>query len=110
MKRIEAIIHPDRVAALCAVLGDAGYPDATVSLVEESGGQAGWTRHLRASTHRENGREQSRLDVVVSDDDAPEIINVIRAFALSGDAGCGDILMQDIAEVVARGALDVVVR
>jgi nitrogen regulatory protein P-II 1 len=100
MKRIEAIIRPAKIADVCTVLNSMGHPGVTISAVEGRGGQQGWIHHVRSASYHEKVLARSRMEVVVKDEDAAEIIKAIRDAALTGDVGDGKIFVHDIAEVI----------
>ncbi len=100
MKRIEAIICPDKVADVITALEEAGQPGVTISTVESRGGRQTWVHHLRCGSYQDSARERSRIEVVVSDDDAGRIVNAVRSAASTGSTDDGHIYIHDLAEVV----------
>lgn len=100
MKRIEAIIRPDKVSVVCAALDKAGHPGVTVSAVEGRGSQKGWVNQVRGAAFEMSLLAKSRVEVVVIDEHADKIIRAIRDAALTGEVGDGKIFVHDMADVI----------
>jgi len=100
MKRIEAIIRPEKVSEVCAALDSVGHPGVTLSQVGEYGDQKGWVNHLRGRSYTVSLLSKTRVEVVVKDDDADKIIKAIMNAALTGEAGDGTIFVHDIANAI----------
>jgi nitrogen regulatory protein P-II 1 len=100
MKRIEAIIRPEKVSEVCAALDIVGHPGVTLSQVEGHGDQKGWVNHVRGRSYTVSLRSKTRVEVVVKDEDADRIIKAILNAALTGETGDGKIFVHDIADVI----------
>ncbi len=100
MKRIEAIIRPTKVSDVCAALEHAGHPGVTVSTVVGRGSQQGWTNQIRGISYGVHMLAKSRIEVVVKDEDAAEIIKTIRTAAVTGEVGDGRIFVHDMADAI----------
>jgi nitrogen regulatory protein P-II 1 len=100
MKKIEAIIRPEKVSEVCTALDEAGHPSVTLSQVEERGDQKGWVNHVRCVSHTVKFLNKARVEVVVNDEDAERIIKTIRDAALTGNAGDGNIFVHDMVDAI----------
>ena len=100
MKRIEAIIRPEKASAVCAALEKAGHSEVTLSQVAGHGDQKGWVHHVRGASYTENLLNRTRVEVVAKDEDAETIIKAIRDAALTGEAGDGKIFVHDMANAI----------
>jgi nitrogen regulatory protein P-II 1 len=100
MKRIEAIIRPEKVSEVCAALDKVGHPGVTLSQVEGHGDQKKWVNHVRGISYKVNLLTKTRLEVVVKDEDADRIIKAIRDAALTGEVGDGKIFVHDMADAI----------
>ena len=100
MKRIEAIIRPEKASEVCAALDNVGHRGVTLSQVEGQGDQKGWVNHVRGILHKVNLLSRTRVEVVVKDEDADLIIKAILNAALTGEVGDGKIFVHDIANVI----------
>jgi nitrogen regulatory protein P-II 1 len=100
MKRIEAIIRPEKAAEVCAALDKAGHPGVTISHVEGHGDQRGWVNHVRGLSFTVGLLSKTRVEVVARDEDADMIIKAIRDAVLTGEVGDGKIFIHDMADVI----------
>ncbi len=100
MKRIEAIIRPEKASEVCVALDKVGHPGVTLSQVEEHGDQKGWINHVRGISYKVSMLTKTRVEVVVKDEDADKIIKAIRDAALTGEAGDGKIFVHDMANAI----------
>ena len=100
MKRIEAIIRPDKVAEVCAALDRVGHPGVTISAVEGRGSQQGWRNQVRGVSHNVSVFTRSKVEVVVKDEDADRIIVAIRDAAVTGEVGDGKIFVHDMVTAI----------
>jgi nitrogen regulatory protein P-II 1 len=100
MKKIEAIIRPEKVSEVCTALDTAGHPGVTLSHVEEQGEQQGWVNQVRCISHTVNLLGKTKVEVVVKDGDAERIVKAIRDVALTGQAGDGNIFVHDMVDAI----------
>ncbi len=106
MKRIEAVIRPEKVTDVCAALDKAGVPAATVSSVEERNDHPGWTRIVRNLSYTVTSTARSKVEVVVNDLDVDRTVATISAAAATGNPEDGTIYIHDVAGVITIGALE----
>lgn len=93
MKEIKAIIQPFRLSRVLDVLHEIeGFPGATTSEVEGVGARAGvsYERHPHV-----------KLEIVVPDDLAGTVIDVIQREAHTGNPGDGYVFVLPVEESVA---------
>jgi nitrogen regulatory protein P-II 1 len=100
MKRIEAIIRPEKVSEVCTALDEAGHSGVTLSQIEEQGEQKGYVNYARGVSYYLSFLNKTSLEVVVKDDDAESIIKTIRDAAFTGKAGDGNIFVFDMVDAV----------
>jgi nitrogen regulatory protein P-II 1 len=100
MKKIEAIVRPEKVDEVRRALEKAGYPGLTVTEVEGHGKQKGVTRQWRGESYKVDLLPKVKLEVVVSDKDADRTISAISSAAKTGSVGDGKIFVSDIKDVV----------
>ena len=100
MKRIEAIIRPEKASEVCVALDKAGHPGVTLSQVEGHGDQKAWVNQVRGISYKVSLLTKTRVEVVVKDEDADRIIKAIRDAALTGEAGDGKIFVHDMANAI----------
>jgi nitrogen regulatory protein P-II 1 len=100
MKRIEAIIRPEKASEVCAALDKTGHHGVTVSQVQGRGSQEGWVNQVRGITHKESLLSKTRLEVIVKDEDTDKIVKAVREAALTGEVGDGKIFVHDMADAI----------
>lgn len=100
MKKIEAIVRPEKVDDVRKALEKAGYPGVTISEVEGHGKQKGVTRQWRGESYKVDLLPKAKLEIVVSDKDADRTISAISAAAKTGAVGDGKIFLSDVKDAV----------
>lgn len=100
MKRIEAIIRPERLQAVRAALEDLGVPGMTIADVRGHGAQRGITEQWRGRQYRVDFLAKLMLLVVVDDAKAESVIDAIVDNAATGNIGDGKIFVSTVDDVV----------
>lgn len=100
MKRIEAIIRPEKASEVCAALDRMGHSGATLSQVEGHEDQKKWVNHVRGISYKVSLLTKTRVEVVVQDEGMDKIVKAVREAALTGEAGDGKIFVHDMADVI----------
>ena len=100
MKKIEAIIRPEKSQDVVAALEAAGYAGITVTEVVGHGKQRGVTEQWRGQTYQVSFRPKLKFELVVKDGDLQKIIKAITSTAKTGAVGDGKIFVSDISDVV----------
>jgi nitrogen regulatory protein P-II 1 len=100
MIKIEAIIRPNVLDAVKASLDEIGINGLTVHEVRGAGKQKGYTQHYRGAEYTVNLLPKIKLEVVVSDAAADEVVDAIIHSAKTGEIGDGKIFLSKVDEVV----------
>ena len=100
MKKIEAIIRPEKVDEVRASMDKAGYPGVTVSEVEGHGKQKGVTRQWRGETYKVDLLPKVKLEIVVKDAEVEKIVQAILSVAKTGSVGDGKIFVSDVRDAI----------
>src|SRR5205823_2978293 len=100
MKKIEAIIRPEKAPEVVAALEAAGYPGITVTEVQGHGKQRGVTEQWRGQTYQVTFLPKIKFEMVVKDGDLQKIIKAIVSVAKTNNVGYGKIFVSDISDVV----------
>lgn len=100
MKKIEAIIRPERVAYVRSALEDMGYPGLTITEVKGHGHQRGITEQWRGRQFRVEFLPKVLLVVVVDDTSAEKVVDAICENAATGQVGDGKIFVSTVDDVV----------
>ena len=100
MKRIEAIIRPEKVTAVRQALEKVGFPGLNVSEVQGHGKQKGVVQQWRGDKYRVEMLPKMRLEIVVSDRDVSKITRAIQDASKTGAVGDGKIFVSSVEEVI----------
>ena len=100
MKKIEAIIRPEKVDDVRKALDKAGYPGMTITEIEGHGKQKGVTRQWRGESYKVDLLPKVKIEVIVSDKDADRTVNAITSAAKTGSVGDGKIFISEVKDAV----------
>ncbi len=100
MKKIEAIIKPHKLDEVKEALDKAGVHGMTVSEVKGYGRQKGHVEMYRGAEYQVVFKAKVKIEVVVTDAIAAQVVDAIRTSANSGAIGDGKIFVIDISEAV----------
>ena len=100
MKRIEAIIRPEKLDAVRRVLEQAGCAGLMISEIEGHGKQKGMVQQWRGEKYKVELLPKIKIDIVVKDQDVERITKVIVETAQTGDIGDGKIFISPVENAV----------
>lgn len=100
MKKIEAIVRPERVDAVRQALEDSGYPGLTITEVEGHGMQKGTVQQWRGEQYKVDFLPKVKVEIICIDKDAEKIIQTLLESAFTGGVGDGKIFVYEVEEVV----------
>lgn len=100
MKKIEAIIKPFKLDEVKEALSGAGLQGMTVSEVRGFGRQKGHTELYRGAEYVVDFLPKVKIEIIVSDADAPKIVDTIKSAAGTGKIGDGKIFVSSLDEVI----------
>lgn len=100
MKRIVAIVRPEKLEALKDALFDAGISGMTVSQVSGCGNQHGWKEYYRGTEVLLNMVPKVKFEIVADDEEVNKITDVIENAARTGEVGDGKIFISNVEEVI----------
>lgn len=100
MKKIEAVIRPDSLDAVLDALDQKGYPGIMVTEIEGHGKQKGVSQHWRGQEYKVDLLPKVKIEVVVSDNEAEEIVTAISKVTKTGQIGDGKIFVTNIADAI----------
>jgi nitrogen regulatory protein P-II 1 len=100
MKKIEAIIRPERLDAVREVLEDMHYPGMTLTDVRGHGKQKGITRMWRGREYKVDFLPKLKIEIVALDDDMPRITEAIAQHGRTGEIGDGKIFILPVDDAV----------
>ena len=101
MKKIEAIIRPEKLTIVKYSLGEAGFYGLNATQVTGRGGQRGIVHTGRAGQPiTVDMLPKIKLELVVSDSDVDQVIDIIVESARTGEIGDGKIFVYPIEEAI----------
>jgi nitrogen regulatory protein P-II 1 len=100
MKKIEAVIRPEKLDDVRHALERSGYPGITITEVEGHGLQKGVVQQWRGEEYRVDILPKVKVEIVAGDEEAETIIQAILESAYTGGVGDGKVFIYDVAEAV----------
>lgn len=100
MKKIEAIIKPFKLDDVKEKLNELGVKGMTVSEVKGFGRQKGHTELYRGAEYKVDFLPKTKLEIIVTNEQLEEAIEVIMKAARSGKIGDGKIFVSDVQNVI----------
>ena len=100
MKKIEAIIRPEKLDEVRKAIEAVGYPGLTITEAEGHGKQKGVVQQWRGETYRVEFLPKVKLELVVGDADVERIIQAIIKSAKTGNVGDGKIFISDVKDAI----------
>lgn len=100
MKKVEAIIRPEKLALVRRALEEIGYNGLTITEVKGHGTQRGITQTWRGNTFTVDLLPKVKLELVIHDGQVEQILAAIRENALTGEIGDGKVFVSTIDEAM----------
>ena len=100
MKKIEAVIKPFKLDDVKDALHDAGVSGMTVTEVKGFGRQKGHTELYRGAEYVIDFLPKVKVEVVVEDNLADNVVEAIMNAARTGRIGDGKIFVMDIEQAI----------
>jgi len=100
MKKIEAIVRHHKVEQIKEALVKLGHHGMTITEVRGFGRQKGQTETYRGAEYRVDFLPKVKVEVVVADEAADEVLAAIAETARTGQVGDGKIFVETLASAV----------
>ncbi len=100
MKKITAIVRPEKLEPLKEALFAAKVNGMTISQVQGCGSQHGWKEFYRGTEVMLNMIPKVKFELVVDDAQVDSLVDLIRSTARTGEVGDGKIFIFPVDEVV----------
>ena len=100
MKLVEAIVKPFKLEEIKEALTKAGTQGMTVEEVKGFGRQKGHTELYRGAEYSVDFLPKVRLEILVPDDKAAKVVELITDSARTGKIGDGKIFVSSVDEVI----------
>ncbi|HEX2946021.1 MAG TPA: P-II family nitrogen regulator [Clostridia bacterium] len=100
MKKIEAIIRPNKLEDVKEALQKIDINGLTMSQVLGCGKQKGWKEYYRGSEVNMNVLPKIKLELVVDDSKLEKTLDTIIEHARTGEVGDGKIFVSEITDCI----------
>ncbi|QSG04331.1 ammonium transporter [Natranaeroarchaeum sulfidigenes] len=100
IKMVTAIVRPDRLGAIKQQLAEVGAPSLTVTNVSGRGSQPAKKGQWRGEEYTVDLHQKVKIETVVADVPAGDVVEAIREGANTGEPGDGKIFVMDVEEAV----------
>lgn len=100
MKKVEAIIRPEKLEDLREALDAKGFHGMTVTEVKGRGKQKGITLEWRVGEYRVEFMPKVKVEMVIQEKDLELVIKTITSVCSTGSMGDGKIFISPIEEVI----------
>ncbi|MEW6555344.1 MAG: P-II family nitrogen regulator [Actinomycetota bacterium] len=100
MKKVEALIRPERLETVMDELRKLGYPGVTITEVKGHGKQKGITHRWRGAEYRVEFLPKIKVEAVVLDEDMGRVAGAVVRAARTGSIGDGKVFIYDVMDAV----------
>lgn len=100
MKKIEAIIRPNKLDDVHNALHGIGIAGMMITEIKGFGEQKGQVEVYRGVKYRDDFLPKIKLDIIVRDEDVELCLQTIAQAARTGKVGDGKMFISDIEKVV----------
>jgi nitrogen regulatory protein P-II 1 len=100
MKRVVAIVRPEKMEPLKDALFAAGVSGMTLTQIMGCGNQHGWKEYYRGTEVLLSMQPKVRFELVMEDDRVEGIISLICETAATGQVGDGKVFVSAIEDIV----------
>jgi nitrogen regulatory protein P-II 1 len=100
MKKIEAIIQPHKLEDVKEALKGIGIDGMTITEVRGHGRQKGHKEVYRGMEYQVDLLPKVKIEMVVSDERSPEVIQTLVNSARTGKIGDGKVFVSDVADAI----------
>ena len=100
MKKIEAIIRPEKLEDVKRAPEEMGCVGMTVSEVKGRGAQGGIERQWRGRTYKVDLLPKIKISLIIKEKNAKKVIDTIVESAKTGDIGDGKIFVYPVESVI----------
>jgi nitrogen regulatory protein P-II 1 len=100
MKKIEAIVRPDKAGDVVKALDAVGHPGMMISEIEGYGKQHGKEEKVRGKKYRIDLITKTKIEIIVKDSDVKKLVNAIKEAAITGEIGDGKIFIHPVDDAI----------
>lgn len=100
MKKIEAIIRPEKFDEVKEALNKLNVKGLNVTQISGCGNQKGQTKTYRGAVIGMTLLTKTKIEIVTDDDMYKQVVDAIVSTARTGEVGDGKIFVSDISETI----------
>lgn len=100
MKKIEAIIRPEKAESVRQALEEVDSPGLMITEIEGHGKQKGLTQQWRGRKYKVGLLPKVKIEIVVKDQDVERITKAISEAAKTGKIGDGKIFVYPVENIL----------
>jgi len=100
MKKVEAIIRPEKLEQVKKALEENGYTGMTVTEVRGRGEQRGIRLQFRGRSITVDLLTKIKIEIVVPDEDVDKVVKIIMDNARTGKPGDGRIFIIPVEKAI----------
>ncbi len=100
MKRIVAIVRPEKLESVKEALFAIPVSGMTISQVSGCGNQHGWKEYYRGTEVLLNMVPKIRFEIVVDDSEVDTVVDTLISSARTGEVGDGKIFISPIEQII----------
>ena len=97
MKRVQAVIRPEKLEAVQHRLAESGFIGLMVHDVRSHGGEPQPGGEYRGVPFAMTVKHKLLIDLLVDDEEVASVISIIRHSVRTGSSGDGAIFVNDVA-------------
>jgi nitrogen regulatory protein P-II 1 len=100
MKKIEAIIRPEKLSVVRKALDEIGVTGVTITEVKGHGAQRGVVQQWRGNTFTVDLLSKVKIETVINDELLEAALQAIHEHGRTGEIGDGKVFVSEIADVM----------
>jgi len=100
MKKVEAIIRPEKLPVVRRALEDLGLGGMTITQVAGHGNQRGITQQWKGNTYTIDLLTKTKVELVIPDTLLDRVLSAIKEAAGTGEIGDGKVFITPIEDVM----------
>ena len=98
IEMVVAVIRPEKLGAVKRALAEVGAPHLTVTNVSGRGTQAAKTGQWRGEEYTVDLHQKTKVECVVADVPAEEVVEAVAEAAATGEPGDGKIFVVPVSD------------
>lgn len=100
MKKIEAIVRPEKLTLVRKALEEIGVPGVTITQVAGHGAQRGITQQWKGNTYTVDLITKVKIEAVIADEQLEQALDAVAEAARTGEIGDGKVFVSEITDVM----------